>query len=146
MFNPFVPALPMHEPIEDFPHEGENDPIEDFSPSHVAVSAQLKSGDRAIEGWPQTVGLPPVSGSSDAIITHDHPSPPDMDFEVPDAVSSYMSGSRDQDADRYNASSGTREGDASRHNAGSNPTEPTAAQVLTDRMRAATTLAQFPRI
>ena len=36
---PFA-ALPVHEPIEDFPHEGEDDPIEDFSPSHVASASE----------------------------------------------------------------------------------------------------------
>ena len=43
-----------------------------------------------------------LSGSSDVDVIHDHPSPADMDF-VPDAVSSYLSGTRDRDADRYNA-------------------------------------------
>ena len=54
-----------------------------------------------------------------------------MDF-IPDAVSSYLSGTRDQDSDRYNAgpnplpSSGTRERNASRYNASSNPPNPTS--------------------
>ena len=43
-------ALPTHEPTQGFPHDGENDPIEDFSPSHVAGSAQPEVGKRAIEG------------------------------------------------------------------------------------------------
>ena len=49
-----------------------------------------------------------------------------MDF-IPDAVSSHLSGTRDRDADRYNAgpnpplSSGTQDRDANRYNAGSNP-------------------------
>ena len=119
-------ALPTHEPIQGFPHDGENDPIEDFSESQVAGSAQPKAGKRAIEDWPQIAGLPPVSGSSDIDIVHDHPSPADMDF-IPDAVSSHLSGTRDRDADRYNAgpnpplSSGTQGRDANRYNAGSNP-------------------------
>ena len=119
-FNRPFDALPTHEPIEDFPLEGENDPIEDFSPSQFAGSAQPGAGDRAIEDWPETAGLPPVSGSSDVDIIHDHPSPADMDF-IPDAVSSYLSGTRDRDADRYNAgpnpphSSGTRDRGADRY-------------------------------
>ena len=119
-------ALPTHEPTQGFPHDGENDPIEDFSPSHVAGPAQPEVGKRAIEDWPQIAGLPPVSGSSDIDIIHDHPSPADMDF-IPDAVSSHLSGTRDRNADRYNAgpnpplSSGTRGRDANRYNAGSNP-------------------------
>ena len=46
-------ALPTHEPIQSFPHDGENDPIEDFSPSQVAGLAQPEAGKRAIEDWPQ---------------------------------------------------------------------------------------------
>ena len=119
-------ALPTHEPTQGFPHDGENDPIEDFSPSQVAGSAQPEAGKRAIEDWPQIAGLPPVSGSSDIDIVHDHPSPADMDF-IPDAVASHLPGTRDRNADRYNAgpnpplSSGTRGRDANRYNAGSNP-------------------------
>ena len=119
-------ALPTREPIQGFPRGGENDPIEDFSPSQVAGSAQPEAGERAIEDWPQVAGLPPVSGSSDVDIVHDHLSPADMDF-IPDAVSSHLSGTRDRDADRYNAgpnpplSSGTQDRDANRCNAGSNP-------------------------
>ena len=118
-------ALPTREPTQGFPHDGENDPIEDFSPSQVAGSAQPEAGDRAIEDWPQIAGLPPVSGSSDVDIVHDHLSPTDTDF-IPDAVSSHLSGTRGRDADRYNAgpnpplSSGTQDRDASRYNAGSN--------------------------
>ena len=65
-------------------------------------------------------------GSSDVDIIHDHHSPADMDL-IPDAVSSHLSGTRDRDADRYNAgpnsplSSGTQDRDANRYNAGSNP-------------------------
>ena len=133
-------ALPAHEPIEDFPLEGESDPIEDFSPSQFAGSAQPGAGDRAIEDWPQTAGLQPVSGSSDVDVIHDHPSPADMDF-IPDAVSSYLSGTRDRDADRYNAgpnplpSSGTQDRDASRYNAGSNPPSPTSGTRRSDAGR-----------
>ena len=117
-------ALPTHEPTQGFPHDGENDPIEDFSPSHVAGSAQLEVGKRAIEDWPQIAGLPPVSGSSDIDIIHDHPSPADMDF-IPDAVSSHLSGTRDRNVDRYNAGPNpplsSRDRNANRYNAGSNP-------------------------
>ena len=126
-----VDALPTHEPTQGFPHDGESDPIEDFSPSHVAGSAQREAGKRAIEDWPQIAGLPPVSGSSDVDIIDDRPSPADMDF-IPDAVSSHLSGTRDRNADRYNAgpnpslSSGTRGRDASRYNAGSNPPDRTS--------------------
>ena len=73
-------ALPTHEPTQGFPLDGENDPIEDFSPSQVAGSAQPEAGKRAIEDWPQIAGLPPVSGSSDIDIIHDHPSPAGVDF------------------------------------------------------------------
>ena len=140
-------ALPTHEPTQGFPHDGENDPIEDFSPSHVAGSAQPEVGKRAIEDWPQIAGLPPVSGSSDIDIIHDHPSPADMDF-IPDAVSSHLSGTRDRNADRYNAgpnpslSSGTRGRDASRYNAAQ--IRQIGHQVLVDRMRAAKQQAQIP--
>ena len=39
-------ALPTHEPTQGFPHDGENDPIEDFSPSHVArwANGRLRIG------------------------------------------------------------------------------------------------------
>ena len=133
-------ALPTHEPTQGFPHDGENDPIEDFSPSHVAGSAQPEVGKRAIEDWPQIAGLPPVSGSSDIDIIHDHPSPADMDF-IPDAVSSHLSGTRDRTAYRYNAgpnpsfSSGTRGRDASRYNAGSNPPNRTSGTGRSDAGR-----------
>ena len=97
-------------------------------------------GKRAIEDWPQIAGLPPVSGSSDIDIIHDHPSPADMDF-IPDAVSSHLSGTRDRNADRYNAgpnpslSSGTRGRDASRYNAGSNPPNRTSGTSRSDAGR-----------
>ena len=47
----------MHEPIEDYPDELEDDPIEDFSP-HVEGPGQQESGNRAIEDWPQTACRP----------------------------------------------------------------------------------------
>ena len=40
-------ALPTREPIQGFPRGGENDPIEDFSPSQVAGSAQPEAGELA---------------------------------------------------------------------------------------------------
>ena len=65
---PLLPCLCMN------PLRGESDPIENFSSSHVAGSAQFDSGN-----WPQTAGRPPMSGSA-AVTTNDHPSPADMDF------------------------------------------------------------------
>ena len=114
-------------------------PIEGFSPSQFAGSAQPGAGDRAIEDWPQSAGLPPVSGSSDVDIIRDHPSPADMDF-IPDTrdrdADGYNTGpnpTRDRDADRYKAgpnnplpSSGTQDRGASRYNAGSNPPNTTS--------------------
>ena len=82
-------------------------------------------GKRAIEDWPQIAGLPPVSGSSDIDIIHDHPSPADMDF-IPDAVSSHLS---DRNADRYNA--------------GPNPPLSSGTRGLIDRMRGAKQQAQI---